>query len=443
MYKAIYFYYLDGKPIVDASFKKIGVLHDLVIADGVERAEVLALVFVSGGVRKKIEWRFVESIEHQVFLNAGIQEIPIQDVNENDLLVREILLDKQLVDVDGLKVVRVNDLILVKEEGKFWITGVGVGTRGFIRRLGLEKRLWHVISRLKEIIIPWQNVDPLDPKSSIKLKVSRTKLSEVHPADLADMMDSMTATERSIIFESLDEKKAAATLAQAKPAVQKTLVRGAKAKQIENAIRKMQTDEIVDLVQLVSREDGARLLNAIDPKIAVQVKKLLTYSKESAGSLMTTTFISIPKNFTAQQTIDHLRKTLQDFHRTYYIYVIDEENHLVGSISLRKLIITAPEKTIGEFMDEKIVNVKVDEEIENVAKLFSKYKLLALPVVDSENRLIGSITVDDVFSEIIPDDVEKRKVRHKPKRHRHNAMHKMQVEKNAINSEQDVAGTKA
>ncbi|MBI5554052.1 MAG: CBS domain-containing protein [Candidatus Diapherotrites archaeon] len=416
MQKAVYYYYLRGKRVVDVADQPVGTVCDLVIADGVERAEVLALVVRNGGQPKKIGWKQVEGIERNVFLKKGVPEIEWETVNENDLLVNEILLDRQLVDADGLKVMRINDLFLSSDQNKLWVSGVCVGTRGFLRRLGFEKPLWNWVNRMPEQVIPWKDFEPLDPRSSIKMTVSRTKLSKAHPADLASLMDSMTATERAIIFESLTEKKAAATLAHAGPEVKKTILERVTSEKIKKTIQRMDADEIADLMELLSSEEGKELLKAVDYAQAKQVKKIMAYPKKSAATIMTTHYLFVSPEMTGNEALAYLQSTLSGVNRNYYLFVLDSENHLLGYCSLRKLLISDPAKKVREFMDESLVSIRPDDPVEDVAKLFSKYRAFALPVVDAENRLQGIITMDDVLIAILPPEIRKRRVRRRVRR---------------------------
>jgi len=417
MPKTIYFSYLQGKTVFDCNEKKIGLLNDLVIADGQELAEVIALAVKANGKKKKVNWKFIESIEYCIYLNKPLNEIDFEPLNDSDLLVSEILLDKQLIDVDGLKVVRVNDVILSKVGGKLCVSSVDIGNRAILRRLGIEKFLLPLTYGISEKILPWGNVQPLNvtPSQNLQLNISRAKISKSHPADIADFLTELSHRERALVFNSLDESIAADTLAEAKPEVLKSVVHEMKSHSIAKIVQEMEADEIVQFFGFVSREKGNEIFNMLDLGSQAEIKKMLEMPKKSAGKIMTFNFVVVPKNFTVKEVLEHVRRTVREPQEFSHIYVVDEREKLLGVLPLRNLVIAKPSEKAFELMNDKIISVHTNSKFEEVAKIFSKYRLLSLPVTDSEGKLAGVITIDDVFNKMIPHKLRKQKIKRRIK----------------------------
>ena len=420
MPKAIYFSNLQGKQVFDCNEKKLGILSDLVIADGEALAEVIAIVVKADSGKKKINWNFVESIEFFVYLNKPLNEIEFESLNDSDLLVSELLLDKQLIDANGLKVVRVNDIILSKVEGKFCVSSVDISNRAILRRLGIEKFLLPLILGMNEKILPWSVVQPLNvtPSQNLQLSISRAKISKSHPADIADFLTELSHRERALVFNSLDERTAADTLAEAKPEVLKSVVHEIKSHNIAKIVQEMEADEIVQFLGFVSREKGNEILNMLDEGSQREVKKMLGMPKKSAGKIMTFNFVVVPKNFTVKEVLEQVRRTVHEADFFSHIYVVDEKEKLLGVLPLRNIVIAKPGKKAFELMNDKIISVHTNSKFEEVAKIFSKYRLISLPVTDNEGKLVGVITIDDVLNKMIPSKLRKHKVKRRPKQAR-------------------------
>ncbi len=403
---------LKNKPIIDCDGKKIGVVKDLVFIDGEDYAEITHLIYAGEDkYKKKISWRFVKELKRDkeiiIELNDCLADLNPSFVHGNEFLVGD-LVDKQIVDLHGLKVVRVNDVVLGKLDGKFCVVAVGVGAKSLARRLGIE-RLTSFTPKIEEHIIPWQSVEPLqEGLHNIHIKYQKDKIGDLHPSDIADIMEDLTHEERVLIFNSLDKEKAAKTFVEAEPNVQSSFFKNLKANRIMEILETISPNHAADILSLMPKKKADNLLMLIHPEYAKKIKEILNYPEESAGAIMHTKVIAIPKDFTAQLTINLLRKLKPSSEESYHLYIIDEKNRLSGVLSIRSLLTADPKISVTKIMKKQVVKVKIDAKKDEIANALAKYGLYTLPVVDQNNILKGIVKADDVLTEIMPESWKKR-----------------------------------
>ncbi|HEU5287799.1 MAG TPA: CBS domain-containing protein, partial [Candidatus Limnocylindria bacterium] len=323
---------------------------------------------------------------------------------------------KQIVDTHGAKVVRVNDLQLSEVDGQLRLVGADVGLRGLLRRVGAEafaERFAGMAGRkLPRGIIPWHLVEPLEaPDAAVRVTVPRTKLALLHPADIADIVEEMAADERRQVFEQLDVETAAEALSEVEPEMQASIVSDLDEERAADILEEMAPDEAADLLQDLPEERREELVDLMQKEEAADVEELLTYDEESAGGIMTTDFVALAADLTAAQAIDKLRELQPDPELTYYLYVVDAQGRLDGVISLRDLVVAKPDQKLAAIMDPHVLKVEATTTKEDVASLIAKYDLLALPVVDARQKLLGAVTVDDVVEIMLPRGWKKRSSR--------------------------------
>jgi CBS domain-containing protein len=420
----VYFSELKGKPVFDAGKNRLGLLADLVFADGEQYAEVTHIVYSdSEGYKRKVAFGFVKQLAEEskkigrelgISLTTTADEITPFFLKTNDLLVSEIL-DKQVVDVNGAKIVRVNDVILGKVGVKFCVVAVAVGKKSFLRRLGFGILADALTGKISEKVIPWESVEPLEQKlHDLHVKTQKDKIADLHPEDIADVMEDLSHSERVLIFKSLDKRKAAEALIGADPEVQESVLKNVKMERIKDLLEDIPPDQAADILSLMNKSKSEFLLSMMRKDASSKVKSILNYPPESAAAIMSTSFIAVPSENTAQQTIELLRRIAPSSETIYHVYVVDPENHLMGVLSIRGLLTAPPEKKVGEFMKREVIHVKLSSSKEEIAKAISKYDLFVLPVVDSDNVLRGVVTADEVLAEIMPS--EWRKARFTPHR---------------------------
>jgi magnesium transporter len=347
-----------------------------------------------------------------VALNCRLSKLPTYVVKQEDVFLARDVLDKQIIDTDGARVVRVNDLELVRVNGTLYVSNVDVSVMGILRRLGLGG----VTQRLAERLhvkpagnpISWGNVELLRRDQSMRLKVPAEKIAELHPADVAEIIDDLNKLEGGQFLQSLDLERLADTLEEVEPDFQASLIEGMPDEKVADVLEKMEPDEAADLLAELPEERSANLLALMESDEAEDVRKLLTYPEDSAGGIMTTEYAALHPQLTAAHAIAALRRMAEEAETIFYVYVTDNEDHLMGVFSLSDLIFAQPKKRVSDFMDTRLITVHLLDDQEQVAQTISKYNLLAVPVVDEENRLQGIVTADDALDKIIPTAWKKR-----------------------------------
>jgi len=283
-----------------------------------------------------------------------------------------------------------------------------------LRRLGLAKPAQALVGPFRRArsvpqgIISWDDVEMLPGDQPMRLKVPGDKIAELHPADLAEIISDLTRAESGKLLESLDAKMVADTLEEVEPEFQASLVETMPDEKVADVLEEMAPDEAADLLAELPQDRSRELLNLMEDEEAEDVRKLLTYPDNSAGGIMTTEFVAIGPNLTAEQIISILRESAHEAENIFYIYVTDSEQHLVGVFSLKDLVLAKPDTPVTEFMHARVVSVNLLDSQDDAAQAVSKYNLVALPVVDDEWRLHGIVTADDALDKMIPTAWKKR-----------------------------------
>ena len=409
---------LLDKPVHDANDVYVGRLYDLAVSVASVFPPVVAFLVERGRLDPfplSGRWPDVADINGPtVRLAVGMRALtPSRLDTPGEVLVRETLLDKQIVDVNGAKVVRVNDLHFLKlGPCDLRLVHVDVGTRGLVRRMGWERGIDAVVRRLAprarylgaERLIRWNFVQPLaldDRAHSIRLSVMQRQLRELHPADIAEILTDLDLHDRTSMFRSLDTETAADALAEVDdPRIQSQLLDTLPEEQAADILEEMQPDEAADLLGELPPEKSTALLREMDRDEADDVRELLTYEPDTAGGMMTTDLVAVRDELTVTQTLARLRELAPDIENIYYVFVVDAEGRLVGVLNLRQLILAEPATPVPDIMIDEPVRVHHTDSRDSVAEIVEKYDLLALPVVDDLGVLIGMITVDDVVSHI-------------------------------------------
>ncbi|MBP1706084.1 MAG: MgtE intracellular region [Chloroflexi bacterium] len=260
-----------------------------------------------------------------------------------------------------------------------------------------------------ERYIDWEDVDPLESTiASVRLRVPHAKLSALHPADLARIIGELTPRDRAGVLASLDDEAVADAIEEMEPETQVEVLEDLAPARAADILEEMSPDDAADLVADLSKESRVEILGLMEQDEAAEVRELLAYPEDSAGGLMTTAYVAIPATLTASQTIDRLRDLEPDAETIYYVYVIDADEHLVGVLSLRDLIVARPDTPISSVMIDEPVAVGVLDDARSVAETIAHYNLLAVPVVDDENRLQGIVTVDDAMDTVAPSAWRRR-----------------------------------
>ena len=340
------------------------------------------------------------------------------------------LLDKQIVDVDGRKVVRINDIEIANTAGRLRVIAADVGVSGLLRRLGfrsigkrLTPRLYRSVPRA---LIPWSSVAPIGDKSPshVQLSVKESKLSRLHPSELAEIIGDLSKREALAIVKQLDDETAADAFEHLDRDVQMTLIEDIGTQRAADIIEEMDADDAADLLGDLPEEDRSKLLGEMNTYTAHELRELAKYPDDTAGGLMTTAYVWIYPHRTTQATIKKIRELGPGSEFIYYLYVVDRRDHLIGVLSLRALLLALPTAFVERIMETDVVTVAPETPAVEVAATIAKYDLLAVPVVHESGRLLGIVTVDDAIDAIMPADV----ARHLPRFTRHHKTHAAAVE---------------
>jgi CBS domain-containing protein len=337
------------------------------------------------------------------------------------------LLDKQIVDVDGRKVVRINDIELANAGGHLRVIAADVGVAGLLRRLGLKsfgKRFTPgIYRRVPRSMIAWDSVAPIRTAnpSEVSLSVKESKLARLHPSELAEIISDLSAREAAAVVRQLDDETAADAFEHLDAETQKTLIDEVGTERAADIIEEMDSDDAADLLAELPEEQQSELLAEMSSYTADELRELVKYDEDTAGGLMTTDYTWIYAHRTTEATIRKIREIAPTSEFIYYLYVVDKNDRLLGALSLRSLLLALPTAFIDRIMDTDLVTVHPDTQAVEVAAIIARYDLLAIPVVDNDGKMLGIVTVDDAIDAIMPDDVAKKLPHFTARRHSHAA----------------------
>ncbi|HZK71834.1 MAG TPA: CBS domain-containing protein, partial [Clostridia bacterium] len=302
----------------------------------------------------------------------------------NTLFLRKHILDQQIIDVNGRKVVRVNDISLSYLEKGAYVVAVDIGIDGLLRRIGIAKPLKILGLKVPAKLMLWNDVEAVvTSNENIVLSKTYDSLSILHPSDLADIIEDFDAKTGLSIFSSLDNATAA------------------------DVLEEMPADEAADILDGMDQEKVEELLNSMEKEASDEIRELLGYDSKAVGSLMSTDFVSFKNNETINEAIESLRKLKPEEDELFSLYVVDENDKLIGTLSLRDLIISEPTSKIGDIMNKKFKSMFDTDNINDLIKNVSKYNLVAIPVTDHEMKLLGNVIINDIIYELLKN---KRKI---------------------------------
>lgn len=399
---------LLSKKVIDLEGREWGKVFDLVASLSEPYPPVIAILCRLKKEILQLPWEKILKIEDN-FLASSLTLADFNPVilKEGELLLKDFLLDKQIVDTHGAKILRVNDLHFMQVNHTLRLVHVDVGFKALMRRVGWGKIAekffqWFFDYQLKDSFIPWRYVQPISSPDLLRLKISQTKLAQLHPADLADIIEELDVYKRSQVFQSLDAATAAETLEETDPKIQVRLIETLNPAQASDIIEEMSPSEAADLLGDLPKEKAEGILREMEKEIAEDVKELLIHPDEKAGGLMTTSFASFTAETSVEEALNFLRREAENLDVFYYLYIIDIAGHLMGVISLRELLIAEPQARLSNLLNPRVITVGVEEEKEEIANLFAKYGFKAIPVVDEENSLKGVIPFKNLLEVVAP-----------------------------------------
>jgi magnesium transporter len=403
-----------GAPVYEASGALAGHVREVAISPQDDPGHISDLVVKTSSGDRLLPVKAVSSLERSAVRAPSVRAAgSVQDwqplvSSSGMLLLERDLLDQQIIDVSGRKVVRVNDLDLSPEpvngSVKLRVGRVDVGLRGAVRRLlkGMapSRAIEALASRMPERAIPWEAVNLIetDPARRVHLKLEYQKLAKLHPADIADILEELAPAERKAVFGSLDEEVAADALEEIDPRMQVELMRSIDSDKAADIVEEMEPDAAADLLGDLPQETSEEILEEMEPEEREEVAELLAFKENTAAGRMTTEYIAVPPNATVEDAILKLRAFSGETDLINTVYLVNPGGKLAGAVPLVSLVLGQPHTKLAALSPEHVISCTADASDIDVAEMFDKYNLMSLPIVDDEGRLAGVVTADDVIS---------------------------------------------
>lgn len=399
---------LLGLAVYDHNGANSGRVREVALVPQDDRSKVASLIVKTNAGPRILPCTAIARIEGGVRASNVARDWSPANGAEGLFLLSRDLLDQQVIDVHGRKVVRVNDVDFYQEMTQnhlvLKIEGVDVGTRGAIRRLlkGVVPMaiLRRLVLRIPPREIPWEFVDLIetDPARRVKLKISHDRLAKLHPADIADIVEDLAPNEREAVFETLDEEVAAGALEELEPKVQKSVVESLDSDRAADIVEEMEPDAAADLLGDLSDDRTEEILVQMQPEERQEVADLLEFEENTAAGRMTTEYIALAPHASAHDAVEALRAFEGRMENMSTVYIVSSEGTLVGSVPVVKIVLAKPDAPLLALNEEPLIYCKTDAKEKEYAELFDKYNLLTLPVIDKYSHLVGVITPDDVIS---------------------------------------------
>jgi len=405
----LFFTELTSLPVNDVKGRRIGKVKDAALVPVLNPSRIDRYLVGGGVAWFTVRFDQIQSISLDKGISLSDEHLTPYHDDEYMMRLGRDLLDQQIIDVTGRKVVRVTDLTLeIRNDGlrdALTVRDVDIGIRSILRRLlqGVVPPRW--IRRLQQPIAPksiaWDfcNVVEPDPQRRIRLNISYQKLEEMHPADLADIVEELAPAEREAIFETIDSEVAADALSEIEdPKMQASILEALEPEKAADIVEEMAPDEAADALSGLEEETSDEILEEMDSEPKTEVQELLEFEEDTAGGLMNTEYVVLPDGATVNDALTTLPENEELLENLNTIFLIDEEGRLSAAIPLARLFLATPEAPLKQLASESSVQVTVEEHQDRVLELFDKYNLLTLPVVDESGKLAGVITADDVIS---------------------------------------------
>lgn len=402
------------KNVYDEYGDCIGMLYDMYIMNEGGYPKVIGYKIKKNSEVSNYEFRSIEFLKERdgkvIIKVKGARNII---ANTYSYILSKDLLDKQIVDLNGKKLVKVNDVRLAEMAGELRVVAVETGIKALARRYRLYKPLKTIFKLFnrwpEDALIMWDNVESIEMiNTNLKLNISYNKISKLHPADIADILEQMDTEYRNKIFESLDENLAADTLEEIEPGVQAEILENLSDAKTVEVLDNMPNDEIADILDEVDAETAEKILINMEKEDADEIRSLMKYEDKVIGGIMNKDFISFNVNITVKETFEILKEIKPDEEVMHYIYITDDEGHLKGVVSLKDLILAEGDENLKEIMVKEVLAVKDSDEIDVAIDLSAKYNLLAVPVLDEKYKLCGVVVIFDIIDEYLLPNWKRR-----------------------------------
>lgn len=404
----LFFTELLGMPVHDLKGRRIGRIKDAALVPLTHPSRVERFFVGGGWAWLTVRYDQIASISLDGGIRLSDEQLVPYHEDEYILRLSRDLLDQQIIDVNGRKVVRVNDLTfeIRKENGRdiLTIADVDVGIRSIVRRVFqgvLPKRLIRALqSPIPPNSIPWDfcNIVEPDPQRRLRLNISNQKLESLHPADLADIVEELGPAERESIFETIDSEVAADALSEIDPKMQASILESLEPEVAADIVEEMAPDEAADALSELEEETSEEILEEMEAEPKTEVEELLEYEEDTAGGMMNTEYLALPEDATVGTALDAIRGSEELLEVLNVLFLVDSEGRLTDAVPLPRLFGSAASVRLRELASATLIRANLDMKQDRVTELFDKYNLLTLPVVDQERKLVGVITADDIIS---------------------------------------------
>jgi sporulation protein YlmC with PRC-barrel domain/flagellar motility protein MotE (MotC chaperone) len=399
---------LIGTPVLDNTGSRVGKVREVTLAPQENSSLVTGFVVKTRAGNRLVPVNAVSLLDNRLRVATAAAEWTAYGGGEGLLLLERDLLDQQIIDVHGRKVVRVNDVDIHEERGNghliLKIGAVDVGARGAMRRLlkGVvpAAALRPLLEKIPPRLIPWEFVDliEIDPARRVKLKISLARLAKLHPADIADIVEDLAPAEREAVFETLDEEVAAETLEEIDPKMQVSILSSLDSDRAADIVEEMDPDAAADLLGDMHPADSQEILTEMEPEERAEVAELMNFEENTAAGRMTTEYMALTATAKVEDAIEMLRNFEGGVESISTIYIVGEKDKLLGAVPLPKIILAPPGTPLMMLSAGHLTSIHPGADEKRVAELFDKYNLLTLPVIDDDGVLTGVITADDVIN---------------------------------------------
>lgn len=407
MPELLYFTEILGLRVYDLKGRRIGRIEDVALVPLIDPVRIDRFLVGAGWAWLTVRWDQIRSIS---LSGVHLRDEVLTPYHEDEYMLRiaRDLLDQQIIDVNGRKVVRVNDVTfeLGKDDGCdiLRVLEVDIGIRSIIRRIlqGWLPRSW--IRRLQRAI-PWKsirwefcNIIEADPQRRLRLNISHRALEHMHPADLADIVEELSPDERGAIFETIDSEVAADALSEVDPKMQASILEALEPEKAADIVEEMAPDQAADVLGELEEETSEEILDEMETEPKTEVRELLEYAEDTAGGMMTTQYVALDEGAAVADAMAAVRHSEDLIEGLNTIFLTDRDGRLAASVPLAKLLVAGGDQPLKELATGTLIEASVGEKQDRVTELFDKYNILTLPVVDEDRKLAGVITADDIIS---------------------------------------------
>jgi len=409
-----FFSRLLGCDIFDARENILGSISDVWVQaaphneEEAARPKIAGIIIKTGGEKRHVQFTELQIVKFGTKYKVQCQSLhDVQpELFSDGMLLKANILDKQIVDITGRKLVRVNDIRMVAISNGAYAIAVDVGMEGLLRRIGIENSVKFIVKlfrgRVSSKYILWDDIEAVDFSNlNIKLSKTQSRLHTLHPSDVADIIEELGKSSKTTVFSSLDLEKAADVLEELEDHEQVHIIENLSVEKAADVLEKMPANEAADIIDRLEDRRAEALLEEMEKETSDEVRELLEYPNTEIGSIMSTDVLSFNQNSAVKDVLMQIRQQKPDMELLYNFFIVDSKERLVATVSLRDLLISEPDTLLKQIMKKKPISVYDEDPLDSLAEIVSKYNLLAVPVIYEDEVLAGMVVVDDILEDLI------------------------------------------